>query len=518
MSKRSSVAGILTICFVVCFGIFCSAVVKASESKPAKKISLLSEKRKAWLKENNAKLIAAYNHDITLNKKADGYCGIWYECGTTRGEYIYKYSGGLGTYCAKHRPFAIYSPEADTTFFCYGGTRKGENRALVHMVSYYDHKTGMVPRPTLLLDKTTSDAHDNAVISIDKEGYIWIFSTSHGTSRPSYIHKSKKPYDIDEFELIDPVWQRENGQEPFINFSYFQAWHSGDNGFACFMTLYSQPATRTTYFISSLDGINWDSPVCIGAIAQGSYQISNIASSKAATAFNYHPAKPGISKRTNVYYIETPDFGSTWQNAAGEKIDLPLTKPDNAALVYEVEGEGKNIYLKDITFDDADNPVILVVRSGGWQCGPQNNPRTWLVVRWTGQEWKVVPAFDSDNNYDTGSIFATGDTWQIVGPSVVGPQAYNPGGEMMMWESKNQGETWNRVKQLTVNSPRNHNYARGAINAHPDFYALWADGHGRQESISNLYFCDKVGNVYMLPRQMTTDFAKPIKTGNRSRN
>ena len=98
-----------------------------------------------------------------------------------------------------------------------------------------------------------------------------------------------------------------------------------------------------------------------------------------------------------------------------------------------------------------------------------------------------------------------------MSPTVTGPQAYNPGGEIMLWESLNKGQTWNRVKQLTANSPRNHNYIRGVLNAHPDFIALWADGHGRQESISNLYFSDKQGNVYLLPREMKSDFEKPIK-------
>ena len=52
-------------------------------------------------------------------------------------------------------------------------------------------------------------------------------------------------------------------------------------------------------------------------------------------------------------------------------------------------------------------------------------------------------------------------------------------------------------------------YARRPLNAHPDFYALWADGHGREPSQSSLYFCDRQGNVRVLPRQMSGDFAEP---------
>jgi hypothetical protein len=108
-----------------------------------------------------------------------------------------------------------------------------------------------------------------------------------------------------------------------------------------------------------------------------------------------------------------------------------------------------------------------------------------------------------------GSLYIDNSNWQIYGPTETGPQPYNPGGEMALWESRNNGETWKTTKQLTRHSKRNHTYARAPVNAHPDFYALWADGHGRQPSESNLYFCNRDGRVYLLPRQMSEQFAKP---------
>jgi hypothetical protein len=78
-----------------------------------------------------------------------------------------------------------------------------------------------------------------------------------------------------------------------------------------------------------------------------------------------------------------------------------------------------------------------------------------------------------------------------------------------MWISNNLGQTWKKVKQLTKNSSRNHTYARQPVNANPDFYAIWADGHGRKPSQSTLYFCDKQGNVYVLPREMSKELVKP---------
>ena len=78
-----------------------------------------------------------------------------------------------------------------------------------------------------------------------------------------------------------------------------------------------------------------------------------------------------------------------------------------------------------------------------------------------------------------------------------------------MWVSKDEGATWRKVRQLTAGSEFNHTYCRRPVDAHPGFYAFWADGHGRQPSESRLYFCDRQGNVFRLPPQMTTETARP---------
>src|SRR4051812_21247909 len=119
---------------------------------------------------------------------ADGYRGIWYQIRTTtpEGPQV-KYSGGFATYPQQTRPMAVYRKEVDKTFFCYGGTDE-KNSTLLHMVSYFDHRTGTVPRPRVLLDKQTTDAHDNPALTIDDRGHLWIFSGTHGPQPRSSIH------------------------------------------------------------------------------------------------------------------------------------------------------------------------------------------------------------------------------------------------------------------------------------------------------------------------------------------
>lgn len=460
-----------------------------------------------------APVAVADDEPVALNKKDDGYRGIWYYNQKSNDEYVYKYSGGLGTYCAKHRPFAVYRKEVDKTFFCYGGATKENSRQLLHLVSYYDHKTGTVPRPTILLDKQTSDAHDNPVISMDDAGYIWIFSTSHGRSRPSYIHRSRKPYDIEHFERVEATYETDDGErKPITNFSYMQAWHLPRRGFIAFFTRYSDPAARTNMFMTSRDGVTWSKWHRLAAIELGHYQISTVSATKAASAFNYHPKGKGLNWRTNLYYVETNDGGATWQTVDGKRVEIPLTSPDNLALVHDYKAKGLKVYLKDIRFDDRGRPVILYITSKGFESGPKNDPRTWTLARWTGKQWRLSEVTTSDNNYDMGSLYLEDDgRMRIIAPTERGPQAYNPGGEIAMWLSEDDGRTWKKAKQLTEGSAMNHTYARRPVNAHADFYAIWADGHGRQPSDSRLYFANQSGDVFMLPPVMEGKAAKPVK-------
>jgi hypothetical protein len=407
----------------------------------------------------------------------------------------------MATYPQQHVPIAIYSPQANKTFFCYGGTtaREGKGKQeLLHMVSYFDHATGKVPRPTILLNKHTTDAHDNPTIAIDDAGYIWIFSSSHGTSRPSYIHRSKQPYSVEEFEQVRQT-----------NFSYTEPWFVPGRGFLFLHTRYTNG--RNLYWMTSPDGRDWSEPHKLARIDMGDYQISWREGARVATAFDYHPKPLGLNGRANLYYLETSDFGRTWRNGEGKSVATPITNIPNAALVYDSRKDGLLVYLKDLNFDAQGHPVIMFLTSKGFEPGPANGPREWKTVRSTGKEWVIRPFTTSGNNYDHGSLYIEPDgTWRVIAPTDLGPQPYNPGGEMVMWTSLDQGATWKRVKQLTHDSPRNHTYARRPLNAHPDFYALWADGNARQPSESYLYFTNLRGDhVWRLPPSMAADSAAP---------
>jgi len=151
---------------------------------------------------------------------------------------------------------------------------------------------------------------------------------------------------------------------------------------------------------------------------------------------NFHPKPFGLNQRSNLYYMETSDFGRTWQNIQGETLQLPLTSTNNPALVHDYRSTKRNVYVQDLNFDAAGRPVVLYTTSGGYESGPVNDPRTWTTAAWNGREWELRGTIRSDNNYDMGSLYLErDDLWRIIGPTEPGPQAYNTSGEIAMWTS-----------------------------------------------------------------------------------
>ena len=437
------------------------------------------------------------------NSKINGFRPIWFELGQ-KYEYGDKYSGALGTYTAKHVPLAIYSEKADKTFFVFGGTKSEKERYLLCMIGEYDHVTGLVSQPTVVYDKKgVDDPHDNPSIMIDDEDYIWVFVSGRGKARPGFKFKSKKPLDISAFEQITEE-----------EMTYPQPWNT-DFGYFHFFTKYT--GVRQLYFETSKDGIHWTDDKLLAAIAEnegeqsGHYQTSNVfQGKKLGTFFNRHP-QGNVDKRTDLYYVQTEDFGSTWKTVDGVKLELPLLKKDIPARAVNYSSIGKNVYLKDMGFDSAGNPACLYIRSNGHEPGPKSAPYEWCVTRWEGDKWQTSMITKSDHNYDMGSLYISDKEWRIVGPTEKGPQQWGVGGELAIWVSEDRGGTWVKEKQLTENSQFSHSYVRRPVNFKAPFCFFWADGDSHKFSKSQLYFGDFDGNIWKLPYEMNDDKEMPLK-------
>jgi hypothetical protein len=443
------------------------------------------------------------NQPALNNTKFDGYRPIWFEL-NQKYEYGDKYSGALGTYTADHVPLAIFSRKANKTFFVYGGTTKESERHLLCMIGEFDHKTGMVSKPTVVFDKLgVNDPHDNPSLMIDDEDYIWVFVSGRNTSRPGYKFRSVKPLDIDRFEQVTEE-----------EMTYPQPWNT-NLGYFHFFTKYT--GVRQLYFETSTDGLKWTDDKLLAAIAEnegeksGHYQVSNVFQRRiAGTFFNRHP-QGNVDKRTDLYYLQTADMGKTWTNAAGEMIDVPLLKPEIMARAVEYQSLGKNVYILDMGFDTAGKPVCLYIRSNGHEPGPKSAPYEWCITRWDGKQWQTSKITESDHNYDMGSLYISKKEWKLVGPTVSGPQEWGVGGELQIWKSTDKGNSWTVEKNLTQNSEFSHSYVRRPVDFKAPFCFFWADGHSHEFSKSELYFGDFDGNVWKLPYEMKEDYGKPVR-------
>jgi hypothetical protein len=426
---------------------------------------------------------------------ADGYRGIWFTLGqfSTYGD---KYSGGLGTYTANHIPIAIYAAAVNKTFFVYGGTIKDQAHLLI-MASCYDHATGQVPRPTLVLDKQgVNDPHDNAALAIDARGYIWVFVSGRATARPGWKFRSRQPYSVADFEFIRQDEMTYPQPRYLPGFGFFNLFTKYTNG-------------RELYWETSTNGINWSAHQKLAGIG-GHYQVSNVRSDRLiASFFNRHPGG-NVDKRTDLYYVQTTNYGATWTTAGGVALTLPLTTTNNPALVIDYASRGELMYTCDLNFDTNGRPVLLYVVSHDYQPGPAGSPRTWTIARWTGSQWVTSAVCQSDHNYDMGSLYIQPDRWLIIGPTQNGPQVWQTGGEMALWSSQDQGQTWTVVRQITTNSASNHSYARRPLNARDPFFVFWADGDPTQLGPSRLYFSNSDGTqVRQLPYDMPALLAVP---------
>ena len=426
--------------------------------------------------------------------KDDGYRGIWFTLGQ-RLPHGDKYSGGLGTYTANHVPIAIYAPQVEKTFFVYGGSRGGE-RFLLAMASYYDHRKGGVPRPTVVHDKQgVNDPHDNPSLAIDEHGHLWVFVSGRGRARPGFIYRSVEPYSTDAFERIY------RGE-----FTYPQPWWIEGKGFFHLHTKYTRG--RELYFAVSDDGRTWSEAVKLAGM-QGHYQVSNQCGQRVVTAFMRHP-NGSVDRRTDLYYAETRDMGRTWQTVDGKPLELPLQDPACPALVRNYEAEGRMVYINDTQLDAEGNPVVLYVTSAKHEPGPPGEPRFQTVARWSGRKWHFSEIARTTHNYDVGSLYIEGGVWRVFAPAEPGPQHWGTGGEVAIWRSEDRGTTWTKERDVTQGSPRNHHYVRRPVHAHDDFYAFWADGNPDEFSTSYLYFTNKRGDrVWRLPYKMEEEFATP---------
>lgn len=395
-------------------------------------------------------------------------------------------------------PNACYVEKVNKTFFTYLSKTQTTNDKpnLLIMIAYYDHNTKMVPQPHVLIK--TKDAHHQPALTLDQDGYLWVFVGSDNTNEPANILKSTKPYDINSFDLAAKS-----------TFADPQCWYLENNGFLLIHSR-NQEGCRQLYSTSSPDGLNWSQPIPLAAIEQGHQALSWKHKNTIALAFNTNINKNGQNTPTNVYYMETSDLGKNWRNVRKQKIEIPLKTVDNPALIRDYASQDWSIYLKDLNIDRFGFPIILYIMKKNIDSPNRKMSCIWNTARWYGRDWEFAGQIRSNNVLDTGCLnIDENRNCRLIAPTQTGPQPDQGGGEIIMWTTDDQGRSWLK-KTITQNSKFNHNYVRRPLDAHDPFDTFWSDGQAGQSDTSKLYFADKDGNAFILPTKMIQEFEKPL--------
>ena len=442
---------------------------------------------------------------------ADGFQGIWQ--GSSRGTYL----GAGATGPQQHTTMAMYRPESNKTYFVYGAHDAGRGRSAV---SYFDHTSGMLARPRYLDDRGGVDYHNTPTLSMDSDGYLFVFGNAHGGQQQSIISRSDSPYDIAGFERVVEL---PGNSRQLSNFSYAQPHYTDEFGHVLLHTHYdildgSPTAHRNLYVAHSEDGIDWGDWTqrqSLSKIEFGQYQVSDEHEGRISTAFNTHfyNEELNIRERSNLYFMSSSDGGLTWETADGERIVDTLTQTNNPALIHDYRAEGKLVYLKNVTHDSTGNPAILYLTSDSFF--PGEGAHEVFLARWNGSEWIISKVTDADHNYDYGAVSVTAnedgtERWTVIGAFLDGPTNSAAGGEIARWVSADAGATWNLDQQITRNSEFNHTFPKLVENSHDQFNTFWSAGSATEQSEVSLYFSDREGNVYRMPTTFEGDFVQPV--------
>ena len=118
---------------------------------------------------------------------------------------------------------------------------------------------------------------------------------------------------------------------------------------------------RELYWETSRDGLTWGDDRKLAGLG-GHYQISGARDGKVASFFNYHPGG-NVDRRTNLYYVQTEDLGTSWTTVDGRPLTVPLRDVNNPALVVDYAAQGRLMYACDLNFDREGRPLLLHVTS-----------------------------------------------------------------------------------------------------------------------------------------------------------
>jgi len=401
--------------------------------------------------------------------------GVWYGCGTENAlpSRKYVYAGGKATYCAWHRPMAVYAPQVEKIFFVFGDA---ENRPAI---SFYDLHAGSFARPLALGANPDGNAHRNPTLLIDQAGFVYVFYGYHGGRQPIRVLRSAAPYDIGQWTSLPDFTEGEGSYaEPWeVRPGEFLVPHRIPSGWAFKKSADAGKTWGPTVRLAEFDTYEFCSTVYGMTMAErgGFPRNVHFAWSKlGGGSAEAKRTKPLWARRFNVYYACSDDGGTTWRRSDGTPYALPITE-DTAERIHDSGEHG--VWLKDIQIDPQGRPCILFI-----DADTSTYESTWKFARHYQDGWAFSDIARSDHMYDGGAlVLLADDDFRMYGPTT-SVQPGIDGGEIEEWCSADAGRTWQNTRHVTTGSAYSHNHVKTVFNheqGNGEFRVFWSYADGR---------------------------------------
>ncbi len=265
----------------------------------------------------------------------------------SNGNGVPKYCGATGTYSYKHIPVAV--EKNNNRFEVFSNNEDGD--LVTYLVKNYNEKVKVHIEPEW------SDAHTNAVVDLDSDGYVYVQLSSRGLAnkyRSGHLYKSTTPYGTNFIKLKGfPNHGDFNQAYPQMHYGYSKL---------TIFTKYEPLSESLPQGVGSVRTLWVDNNGNETKLVSGShYAVSDTNDDgEIYVAYNYHPiSKAGseyyydVDKRANIHLIRSSTTNPTqWYTVKGEKLTLPIIENDPRTLVYDTESKGTLVYLKDIVDEE----------------------------------------------------------------------------------------------------------------------------------------------------------------------
>lgn len=300
-------------------------------------------------------------------------------------------------------PVAIYSSTADKTFIIYQ-TKKTPDR-YVARAACYNHTSNEFSE-TVLVDGTglSGDAHGVPSITLDSDGYLYVFYGTHGDTI-QYYKKSANPYDISSWGNEQTQLTDKKGftypQVFFIDDTLHMFFREGGSDVENYRYMYYRTISHTKF-----DGAVWTSPTVLTNFSDfsetktvsGMYHITYVNPTDNSIHIAYNWFKSATATRYHLYYMKSTDNGKTWTKADGTSLNMPVDE-NSSEKILDSGSDFCNVCLGDIQTTSNGNPLILF-----------NHNKIFKLARWNGSEWIITVVKEVDHNFDYGTLIIDSDS------------------------------------------------------------------------------------------------------------